>query len=101
MSRAGRHSRYAIIASLEALFIALLVAFPLAGVVMRRWTAVGLPAIGWPLFYLGPNQGWWGNGLGDGWQDVAAWALLVGLVSAALVVGLARRMKPRRHADFA
>jgi uncharacterized membrane protein len=76
---------------MEALFIALLIAFPLAGVVLRRWTAVALPAIGWPLFYLGLDQDWWGNGLGDGWQDVAAWALVAGLVSTALAVGLARR----------
>ena len=86
---------------MEAIFITLLIAFPLAGLMIRRWTAVALPAIGWPLFYLGLDQGWWGHGLGDGWQDVAIWALLVGLFSTAVAVGLARRVKPRVHANLA
>ena len=85
---------------MEPLFITLLVAFPLAGVVIRRWAAVALPMIGWPLFYLGLDEGWWGYGLGDGWQDVAVWALIVGLVSTALAVGLARRLKRRRSPHF-
>jgi hypothetical protein len=67
--------------------------------VIRRWAAVPLPLIGWPLFYLGLDKGWWGYGLGDGWHDVAVWALIVGIASTALAVGLARRVKPR--ADLA
>ena len=73
----------------------LLLAFPLAGAVFRRWSALALPLVGWPVFYLGLNRGWWGNGLGDLWQYVAGAALLVGLVTTALAVGLARRLKPR------
>jgi hypothetical protein len=88
---------------MEAIFITLLIAFPLAGFVIRRWTALLLPLFGWPLFYLGLQQGWWGNGLGDMWQYVAAGVLLVGVVSTAIVVGLARRVKPRAsvHAHLA
>ena len=82
---------------MEPLFIALLVAFLLAGAVIRRWTAVALPLTSWPLFYFGLEEGWWGYGLGDGWLDVAVWALVVGLVSTALAVGLARRVNPQAN----
>jgi hypothetical protein len=85
----------------EATVITLLIAFPLAGAVIRRWTTLALPLIGWALFYLGLDQSWWGNGLGDGWPYVAAALLLVGVVTTALVVAFARRAKPRRHAHFA
>ena len=52
--------------------IGLLIGFPLMGLVVRRWTAILLPLIGWPLFYVGLNEGWWGYGTGDGWRYVAA-----------------------------
>ena len=85
----------------EALFATMVIAFPLAGLATRRWTALALPVVGWPLLYLGLDQGWWGNGLGDGWQYVAAAALFVGVVSTVLLVGLGRRLKPRRSPHFA
>jgi len=86
---------------MEAVAITLLIAFPLLGAITRSWAALALPLVGWPLFYLGLDQGWWGNGLGDGWQFVAAGALLLGVVSTALALGLARRVKPRGRAQFA
>jgi hypothetical protein len=87
----------------EAIFVTLLVAFPLAGLLSRRWSALALPLLGWPLFYLGLQQGWWGNGIGDMWQYAAAGVLLAGVLSTALAVGLARRVKPREraHTHFA
>ena len=84
---------------MEAVAITLLLAFPLVGAAIRRWTALALPLAGWPLFYLGLDRGWWGNGLGDGWQYPAAAALLLGVASTALAVGLARRVKPLESAD--
>lgn len=86
---------------METLAIALLVTFPLVGAASRVWTALVLPLVGWPLFYSGLDQGWWGNGLGDGWEFVAACALLLGVASTALAVGLARRVKPRGRARLA
>jgi hypothetical protein len=41
----------------EGVFVALLILFPLLGVASRSWIAVLLPAIAWPLFYAGLNQG--------------------------------------------
>jgi uncharacterized membrane protein len=70
--------------------IGLLIGFPLVGLVVRRWTAILLPLIGWPLFYVGLNEGWWGYGTGDGWQYVAAVLTAVGVVTTTLAVALSR-----------
>ena len=86
---------------MEAAAIALLIAFPLAGGVIRRWSALALPLVGWPAFYLVLDQGWWGNGLGDGWQYVAAALLLVGVVTTAALVALARWAMTRRTPTLA
>jgi hypothetical protein len=80
---------------MEAIVITLLIAFPLAGAVVRRWSAVLLPVAGWTVFYLGLGGGWWGDGLGDGWQYAAAALLLVGVGTTAVHVALARRVRPR------
>jgi hypothetical protein len=37
----------------EAAVVGLLIAFPLLGILTRRWLAVVLPLIGWPIFYMG------------------------------------------------
>ena len=64
----------------------LLIAFPALGVLTRSWLAVSLPLIGWPLYYVGLNQGWWGHGTGDGWQFVAIALTVLGVVSTAIAV---------------
>lgn len=74
---------------------ALLVACPLAGALVRGWRALALPLVGWPLFYLGLREGWWGNGLGDSWQYPAAALTTAGVVTTALAVAAARTV--RRH----
>jgi hypothetical protein len=72
-------------------FIALLIAFPLVGLVTRRPWSVVLPLGAWPLFYVGLNRGWWGCcGTGDGWQPLAVLLAFVGAVTTALAVGLGR-----------
>jgi hypothetical protein len=78
----------------EAAVICLLVAFPLVGVLARRWSVLLLPLVGWPLFYFGLDRGAWGNGTGDGWQYAAALLTAVGLVSTALAVAFASRLRP-------
>jgi hypothetical protein len=73
----------------EAVLVALLIFFPLVGVVTRSWLALLLPAVGFPLFYLGLNQEWWGNGTGDGWQYVALVVSAFGVVSTGFAVAVA------------
>ena len=74
----------------EAAVVALLILFPLIGVAARSWSAVSLPIIAWPLFFLGLNLGWWGNGTGDGWQYAALLVSAFGVVSTTLAVAAAR-----------
>jgi hypothetical protein len=76
----------------EAAVVALLIAFPLIGVITRRWVALLLPAIGWPVFYAGLNRGWWGHGTGDGWEYAAVVLTSFGIVSTALAIGAARSL---------
>jgi hypothetical protein len=78
----------------EAVAYGLLIVFPLIGALSRRWLAVVLPLVAWPSFYLGLNRGWWLNGTGDGWQALARFFTLVGVVTTALAVLSARNMKP-------
>jgi hypothetical protein len=79
----------------EGVFVALLILFPLIGGVARSWFAVLLPTIAWPLFYLGLNQAWWGDGTGDGWQYAALLVSAVGVLSTGLAVIAARaRRRP-------
>jgi hypothetical protein len=74
----------------EAAFVGLLILFPLIGVAARSWSVVLLPVIGWPVFYAGLNQGWWGNGTGDAWEYAAFGVSVVGVVSTGLAVAVAR-----------
>ena len=74
----------------EGAFVGLLILFPLIGAATRRWSALLLPAVGWPLCYLGLNRGWWGNGTGDGWQYAALLITALGVVSTGLAVAATR-----------
>jgi hypothetical protein len=79
----------------EAAFVVFLIAFPLVGVAARHWLALLLPTLGWPLFYVGLDQAWWGSGTGDGWQYVALLVTAVGVASTAVAVAAARRASAR------
>jgi hypothetical protein len=79
---------------LDATVYTLLIAFPLLGVLTRRWVTVSLPALAWPIFYEGLNNGWWLDGTGDGWQAIRTALTIVGVASTALAVLAARRLKP-------
>ena len=74
----------------EAAMVALLIAFPFLGLVSCRWSALLLPLVGWPLFYLGLNQAWWGYGTGDGWQFAAVLLTVIGVGSTAIAIAVAR-----------
>jgi hypothetical protein len=79
----------------EVVVVGLLIAFPLVGLVTRRWSTVVLPLVGWPLYFLGLNGGWWGYGTGDGWQYGAALLTAVGVLTTAVAVALPRSSWPR------
>jgi hypothetical protein len=84
---------------LEAVVFGLFFAFPLIGVFARRWIAIALPLVAWPIFYLGLYKGWWLYGVGDGWQFVAFFFTLLGVASTALAVEFGRSLKrpPKKH----
>lgn len=72
------------------MFWVLLVALPVLGLLIRRWSAVLLPLIAWPTYYIGLNRGWWGCcGTGDAWQAAALAVTLLGVLTTAagVVVG--------------
>ena len=58
--------------------------------VVGRWWVLICPLLVVPTFYLGLDQGWWGKGVGDGWQYVMVFALALALGSAT--VGLVARL---------
>lgn len=80
---------------LEAAIVLLLVGFPLVGFVARSWAAVALPIVGWPLFYLGLNRGWWLDGTGDGWERIAVAFTCVGIATTVLAIQLSSRYHQR------
>jgi hypothetical protein len=59
---------------------------------IRRWWAVVLPLGAIPLFYAGLRAGWWGDGVGDGWQYAALIVTSVGLLGSALGVAGGRAL---------
>ena len=81
----------------EAAFVVLVIAFPLLGGAMGRWLALLLPVVGWPLFYVGLNRDWWGNGTGDGWQYLAVLMTIIGIFTTALAVAVSRAVGRRRR----
>jgi hypothetical protein len=83
---------------MPAVIIGLLIAFPLVGLLARRWLSLIIPFVCWPLFYIGVNKGWWGGGTGDGWQYAAALLTVIGVITTAATVAVARgdrRSRPR------
>jgi hypothetical protein len=80
----------------EAAAIGLLIALPLLGLLAKHWVVIAFPLVGWPLFYLGLNRSWWGDGTGDGWQYGAALLTAIGVVTTAAAVGFARADWPSR-----
>lgn len=79
---------------LEAAVFGLLVVFPLVAILTRRWLVVVLPLVGWPIFYLGLDRGWWLYGTGDGWQSARTYFTVIGVASTALAVLIGRSLKP-------
>jgi hypothetical protein len=57
---------------------------------IHQWWVTALPLTLIPLFYAGLAKGWWGAGVGDGWQFVAAAATVLALLAATLGVEAGR-----------
>jgi hypothetical protein len=57
---------------------------------IHQWWVMAVPLAVIPLFYAGLVKGWWGAGVGDGWQFVAAAATLLALLAATLGVAAGR-----------
>jgi hypothetical protein len=60
------------------------------GFLAGRWAVVLPLAAVLPLYLMGVKAGWWGNGVGDGWQYVLVFGGGLGALGGALGV-LARR----------
>ena len=74
----------------------LLIAFPLLGLLVRRWSVLLVPLIAWPLYYIGRNQGWWGCcGTGDGWEMAAIAVTILGTGVSAGAVWLGQTFASR------
>lgn len=71
------------------IFVILASAFFVAvGITIGRIWALLLPPAAWGLFYLSLQQGWWGAGVGDGWQYAMAFIILVSLAATAVGFGV-------------
>ena len=76
-----------------------LVVLPLLGpavlgfVFAHAWILV-VPFAAVPIFYLGLLAGWWGAGVGDGWQYAFLIVLALSVLATAVAIGL--RVVPRR-----
>jgi hypothetical protein len=57
---------------------------------IRQWWTVALPLAVVPLFYAGLRNGWWGDGVGDGWQYAAVMVMVVALLGSLLGVAVGR-----------
>jgi hypothetical protein len=83
--------------AMEVVIAIILAASALIGFVVRRWWAVLVPIAAFGLFYAGLNAEWWGNGVGDGWQYVMAFFMVLGALAAG--IGVLARTVARRRAE--
>jgi hypothetical protein len=79
----------------EVVLVVILIASAVIAFAIGRWWVVFVPVAGIGAFYTGLNAGWWGNGVGDGWQFVMAGIMAVGVLAAAVGAG-ARTLVTRR-----
>jgi hypothetical protein len=80
----------------EAAVVALLIGAPALGAAVRRWSALLVPVVAWPVYFVGLNREWWFYGTGDGWQYGAVVLTAVGVVTTGVAITVGRRMWPSR-----
>ncbi|MGH9252693.1 MAG: hypothetical protein ACRD0W_24730 [Acidimicrobiales bacterium] len=79
------------------LFFAILpIAAFLAGAIIRSWWAVLAPVVLVTAFYVGLLSGWWGYGVGDGWEYVAIFLALGAMAITAATVVISRLLVKHR-----
>jgi hypothetical protein len=64
-----------------------------SGLLIARWVALVIPAVLIPLFYIGLRYGWWGYGVGDGWQYVGAAITIVTIAATGGAVVLSHSVR--------
>ena len=62
----------------------------MSGLLIGRWIALIVPVVLIPLFYTGLRLGWWGYGVGEGWQYVGAVITIVTVAATGGAVVLSR-----------
>ncbi len=67
----------------------------ISAAVGRAWP-LALPAISWPLYFLGLHAGWWGHGVGDMWPYALIGVTLLGIAAVAAGLGLRALLLPAR-----
>jgi hypothetical protein len=67
------------------------------GVLVGRWSIVILCAAVFPIYFLGLQKGWWGNGTGDGWQILLVVGTAAAMTGSAAGVRLRRSAKPSKR----
>jgi len=82
---------------MEAAVIALIFLQIATAVVTRAPISLLLPFCIWPLFYAGLNKGWWGYGVGDGWQTVMASLIVLTFVGVVVGVFIGRTLWPPKR----
>ena len=78
-------------------FAALAILAPMIlGLLVRRWLVIAVPALAWPVYFIGRNREWWGCcGTGEFWEYGAAAVSAVGVLAGAIGVGLGQRFAKR------
>ncbi len=64
--------------------------FALPGLLVGRWVVVAPAAAAMPLYWYALHAGWWGHGVGDGWQGALVVTTVVATVAAAAGVAVRR-----------
>jgi hypothetical protein len=70
-------------------------AFVAAGFAVPRWSAVVVAAALVPFYFAGLLAGWWGSGVGDGWQFALAGGTAASMVGAVTGVAVRRLVNHR------
>ena len=68
----------------------LLAILAVSAALIRQWWTLVLPLAAVPIFYAGLRNGWWGDGVGDGWQYAAVMVTVVGFFGSVLGVVVGR-----------
>lgn len=81
----------------EVILVSIIAGSVLIGLLVGRWWTLLVPIAAVPCFYLGLNAGWWGSGVGDGWQFAMIFVLGLTAVAQATAVGVRVAFGGRRR----